>query len=456
MRTFFKKLLQILDGTPAPASSERQRGQSFIELIFITPILMIMVVGIVEIGWYANNYINLIEAAKVGARRGPFLVGDNAPQLYEDKWKVNVVDNNGAVIGDYTSVVHPFIGYANIPAFPRENPTAADLENPRFKTRGYKTPLSESACGPNIAQTDYGFFNVIACTVLESLDPLEIRLGEQDFKEEEGPDGRFEWYQDDIVISVFSLQKVNNGPKGDINPDGYDSPTDADDIPEGTPYEFNLNLSSSVQYPLGHQVVVVGRWPAQANECYDGTTTLEEINRDPFDYITNNDVDQAAVTIDGEQVLLPFELSRPVYDVAGVVYDFDPYADTTEERQRGWVYTGQRRIETPANFTGDCWGSDFTLKEVQDLMNLNRFVLTDGNYQNRRRYLSSQGLVLVEIFWEHELLMEDSFPFIYGAYNLFLNLGGEGEAYYQDRNVIHVWSAFPAPAAEPNIVYVHP
>src|SRR5215468_6917447 len=82
MRRLLRKILQILDGSPAEYGRQRERGQSLIELAFVTPILIIMIAGIVEIGWYANNYIGLLEAAKVGARRGPFLNGDNAPQNF--------------------------------------------------------------------------------------------------------------------------------------------------------------------------------------------------------------------------------------------------------------------------------------------------------------------------------------------------------------------------------------
>ncbi len=57
-------------------------------------------------------------------------------------------------------------------------------------------------------------------------------------------------------------------------------------------------------------------------------------------------------------------------------------------------------------------------------------------------------MVLVEVFWEHSLLLGTDRARLYEAYDLFSNLVPGNP----DR-VIHVWAAFPAPSAEPNIVY---
>jgi hypothetical protein len=448
MQTVFriplKKIVHILDGTPAEYGRGKQRGQSLVELAFVTPILIIMIAGIVEIGWYANNYIALLEAAKVGARRGPFLSGENTPQRYEEKF---LADNNGDDTPDSSSVIHPLIASANATVL--NAPTSAVdpvLENTRYSTRGYTYPMSQTSCD-NIPIDEFGFYNLIVCTVLDSLDPLEIRVQTNDPKH---PPGAPEVYQDDIVISVFSMKKVNNGPVGSNNPDGSDD--DGDGTAEGTPYDIDLNALSSIDYPAGHQVVLAGRWPSDANECYDGTTNLE--TRDPFDYIVDGVVNYGTVISDGKTVFLPYEIANPVYNDAGEVIGYDGYADVWQERQRGWVYTGQRPINVGPGFTGLCWGSDFSLEDIEVLLNLPNFVqVADGNYQNRRRYLPSQGIVLVEVFWEHELLMGDAFPLFYSAYGLFTNIGGDA-AYEQDGNVIHVWAAFPAPSAEPTgIVY---
>jgi hypothetical protein len=47
-----------------------ENGQSFVELILIFPILMILLSGVVEFGYLLNQYINLVDAAREGARYG--------------------------------------------------------------------------------------------------------------------------------------------------------------------------------------------------------------------------------------------------------------------------------------------------------------------------------------------------------------------------------------------------
>ncbi len=51
-------------------SPRKSRGQSLVELALFLPILLIMVSGLAEIGILANQYINVIEAAREGARYG--------------------------------------------------------------------------------------------------------------------------------------------------------------------------------------------------------------------------------------------------------------------------------------------------------------------------------------------------------------------------------------------------
>jgi len=58
------KIIQLLDGTPA-VYGKRQSGQSVVELALITPILIILLAGLVEIGWFANNYLNLLDVTRL-------------------------------------------------------------------------------------------------------------------------------------------------------------------------------------------------------------------------------------------------------------------------------------------------------------------------------------------------------------------------------------------------------
>jgi hypothetical protein len=81
-------------------------------------------------------------------------------------------------------------------------------------------------------------------------------------------------------------------------------------------------------------------------------------------------------------------------------------------------------------------GSQFTIARIEELVNLPNFDLTS----DQREFLPTQGLVLVEIFWQHELFL--AFP----AFSPLLDALGE-------RTTISAWAAFPAPGAEPNIQF---
>lgn len=59
--------------------------------------------------------------------------------------------------------------------------------------------------------------------------------------------------------------------------------------------------------------------------------------------------------------------------------------------------------------------------------------------ENVRRFYPNQGLVLVEIFWEHDLLLD-----LPGFSPVFNIIGG-------DSTVINVWSAFPVASMSPRI-----
>ena len=84
MRASFVKLIQVLDGTPA-VYGKRQSGQSVVELALITPILIILLAGLIEIGWFANNYLSLLDVTRAGARRGAVLQDQQSPLFWDNK-----------------------------------------------------------------------------------------------------------------------------------------------------------------------------------------------------------------------------------------------------------------------------------------------------------------------------------------------------------------------------------
>jgi hypothetical protein len=130
------------------------------------------------------------------------------------------------------------------------------------------------------------------------------------------------------------------------------------------------------------------------------------------------------------------------YETTG---DVVGYIDTADERQRGWALLGQHRIRGADGEDTGCFGSDWSTLQVQELLNMNNFFQND----EERNYLPSQGIVLVEVFWQHSLLFEDLpvFSSTYSPFSWALGFGSDDP----NAGVIRAWAAFTAPSAEPNI-----
>lgn len=371
MRKLLQRAIEILDGAP-PKPQANQRGQSLVEMTLIMPILLIILLGVIEMGWYAQNILTLTEATRVGARRAPFLNGNYSPQAWNDD-------------------------ASRVPLDIAETDPDYDTD-PRVAARGGFVP---DGCS-QILTTDQGFFNIITCATLDAMDPLVLDWDND---------------KDDIVVSVFAIQRVKIGATGsdDINPSARGSTTG---------------------YSNGTQVVIVGRYPPRANECYLWG------ERDPFDWIENGDVDWA--NVGGTNV--PYEIAYwSEEDNEFLGYLDDPIDD--DAKQVGFSWTGQWRYVDDSENRTDCRGSQWSVEDVQTLANLEDFLVTEES----RQYLPSIGLVLVEVFWEHHLIFED-FPAMSAEWSpVYQILGGSDPNTVRD--VIRTWAMFPAPAAEPRLVF---
>lgn len=481
MRRIFKRLLYILDGTPAEYAppQERERGQSLAEMTLVVPLLMILIVGIVEIGWFANNYLILLEVSRVGARRGAVLTGELGPLEYNDMASLAYTQD--------PEIYDPYWGDYN-------NYTDGDVDSLRRFGRlcgsdGDNTIITK--------QQEFGFYYQMLCIMQQSMLPLEIR---DNLTAEDIQNGAER--TDDIVISVFQVAMINNNPEVDQG-------------------EYDFDANGIDGYERGPVPVVVGRYPSNANECNvirdnlgDRYVAIEtelnqndQIERDPFDWNRNN-----SATTAGEDflVLSPppgappgaadrfnyLELGNGIFselDTGTDLLRFD--RDNVPEMQRGWSYTGYHQLDgsysgqvvipfsgAASNREGQlfCFGSEWTIAEIEELMLAERFELTpdeaaadpdlvntyctdpqpnpafdptDENetdpeficppgalaIDNVRRFYPDQGMVLVEIFWQHDLLLD-----LPGFSPVFNIVGG-------DSTVINVWSAFPVPAANPSI-----
>lgn len=477
MRKIARKILEILDGTPAVYGDKRQ-GQSLVEMTLITPLLIIMIVGIVEIGWFANNYLILLESTRVAARRGAVLSGDNSPGVWLEE---------------------PSVHYEHRDRDPRYDPgqIAMDETNPAYDPYFYHGTdedqrvedlqrIVRNCAALGQAGVYQGFFNLVLCQMINSIDPLEINYDWADplsIPEEER--------RDDIVISAFAVQMINNDTP--VLPNRGAFPADA--IGEEAfqqamrNYERTYDLSTApnnTEFIAGFNPVVVGRYPANANECTRWESTLtgnvfdaaNPYERDPFDYIEDEALTGVAgvdwsfpiaegfvnqsgglpVHPDSGDTLptaYPIELAVRI-STPGLSHDWAAVGrdrNDLGESQRGFSYTGYRKVESwsgldedtdPRTVNGqqvtpDCIGSDWTIYDIQALMLTDEFQLTGET----REFLNSQGVVLVEVFWTHQLLIQ--LPLLSPFFAIFGNDDGTTE--------IYVWSAFPVPTAVPDLEF---
>lgn len=530
MRKLLPTILRILDGTPQTRRQQpRERGQSLVELALITPLLVIMVVGIVEVGWYANHFLILLEVTRVGARAGTVLTGDLSPEAWSNQ-----------------ASTHPIVyeldsqfASNDWPAPPSNYTVDVSLYEPDDT---YNLVDNAQAYGyrdcDNIANAS-GFYNFIACTMIESLAPLTMKGRQADstdyvvkvIRDRAGGAGQIIPVPDDIVISAFSLQILNNDDPANwtTQPEIYRHTYDMDAyVGVDASGEIRLVADATGLDPLfdpGHQLVVVGRYPTNANECNVWfTPDTPEDNQSPFLMRVVDDPGLADETIivpvrgGTQDVYLRYP--RGTYEFEHDIYTdpFDWFADSDPiktpgrafelptsivlsngqpvpielfgwdygpEMQRGFVWTGQHILQRERELMDGtiqqltCLGSEWDDERVVQLLSLTRFLdpgledesdaicappdgpgpgpacddlkaAAQARNQDRleiadeqRSYMPSQGLVLVEMYWDHTLLL--NFPFMYPIVTIF---GGGAQ-----NIVISVWAAFPAPTVEPNIVF---
>jgi hypothetical protein len=382
MRQLILKIIHLLDGTPA-TYGQRQNGQTLVEMALITPILIVMLMGMVEIGWFANNYLTLLDVARAGARRGAVLQDQNAPLEWDELGSyvpLAVIQDN-----DYRDQGLNIVGSASIGRISSGAPEDTLRANAR-------------SCDISTLATR-GFYTELLCVMRASLSPLSIDIDN---------------HIDDIVISGFSLARITDPAGGNVI----------------------LGTNARPAGTADTHVVVVGRYPTTANEC-DVTVTNPtgaaafaigaREPRDPFDFNQNNQRDMRAADSPTNTALgNGLFTERAGYDAIGTNV-------ATAEKQVGYSYTGQHWIAG----TG-CLGSEWTIAEIEALVNLPTYQMTN---EQRRTMLPHQGMVMVEIFWEHEMLLR--FPVFNPVVNAFAG---------DQTPTIGVWAAFPLPSVEPSSV----
>lgn len=111
--------------SPHPRS---EHGQAVVEFAFVLPLLVGLLLGLVQVGLVLNNYINMTDAARVGARKAISVrlggvtpadamqaVRDSAGTLNQSKLQVTVTDPDWNAPGSVITVTATYPYTINIP-----------------------------------------------------------------------------------------------------------------------------------------------------------------------------------------------------------------------------------------------------------------------------------------------------------------------------------------------------
>jgi hypothetical protein len=365
MRNLLRQLVAILDGTPADYGQRAWRGQSVAELALVTPLLIAMLMALVEMGWFANNYLIMLEASRAGARFATTLPPERSPL----EW-----DNNASLYdtGNTDSVIARRLG----------------------------------GCDPDAP----GFYSDVVCTTVDALRPMVMDNDGNTVADRVYDGVRF----DDIVVSAFAFKLVNPATISALSP-----------IIVTGGGVANLRAIPSIPGTTANspRIAVVGRYPTNANECGN----MEP--RDPFDYFGNSTRDYRLVT-------------PSLGNVAGNEnwVELEGMDAGTDGGFIGFSYLGNH-VSNDVTNTAGCIGSDWTSAEVERLVNLPTWNLPSD--AERLVLPDRSGLILVEVFWRHEMLLNS--PILSAVIGALDALEAP----------IAVWAAFPLTSTEPRIDFTN-
>jgi len=210
MRRHFRRLVAVLDGTPTGF-----RGQSLVEMTVTLPIFLIMLAGMVEVGWFANNYLILSDVVRTSGRFGS--VRD--PLLWEEgqEKNYNLLDCD---LADTTY----------------NKNRLESINEPPVSLPGFFS--GEETMG------DLSYYDGVACSAVNNMVPL-------DFKDEE----------DDIIVSVIAYARYPIG-------------CDFDNSTPHNPPCTELRVSG--RYPAGQNECGGGDYRDPFDVDQDGQATVPE------------------------------------------------------------------------------------------------------------------------------------------------------------------------------------
>jgi hypothetical protein len=391
MRKTLRQLINVLDGQPNAA-----KGQSLVESAITFPILILMVLGLAEMGFAMNYYLTMLDLVREAGRRGANL----SPIFWndDDTRNYNRLDCDTYTPPDGTSHLYNL---------------GDNINQNRRVPRGPNAARYNYVVGP---EGPFGFFDGIACQIILSMPPMEfedMRPWSADGTIPPGnPDRSREFTKNDIVISAFSYTMLD-----------FNKP-------------FRGSVASGVRGPAvpsdGLYMRITGRYPRDNRYCRTADGGGDD--RDPFDYKTP---DLYSAWTRGR----PADLDELGYGIgSGDPRYNNPRENITETSQgiRGFVFTGNA-IGTVNNSDPNdyCLGSRFTVQEVE--ARLNATLSTRG----LEAYRPSGGIVLVEMFWQYHPRFFQPIAALFGG-SFFAGADGSLE----NDPLFHVFAFFPAPGAQ--------
>lgn len=209
MRKSLKMVMAILDGTPTGI-----RGQSLVELTITFPIFLIMIVGMVEVGWYANNYLIMTDVVRAAGRVGA--LGDPTA------WLANEERNHERLDCDHVAGV-----FKRLPS-----DEDADYSSPKDNVPG------AFFGGETKKEDGLRYYDRVACAAISNMAPLE-----------------FDDDKDDIIVSVFSYAVVDKA---------FTRP------PFGQPNNGYYGCQQTPNQSDCDDIELYQRLPDTANSCGDG------------------------------------------------------------------------------------------------------------------------------------------------------------------------------------------
>jgi hypothetical protein len=460
-----RRAVAVLDGKPRGS-----KGQSLVEMTLTFPVLIVMVLGLVEIGFAANHYLILLDLVREAGRRGANL----NPNAWDDAWDTRNFermdcDREGAgnTGGEKFYNIDQNVSKRSIPR-------GLWLKTARgYKGEGY-TPT-----GRPYESSRFGFFDTVTCQIILSMSPLLFEApgdwGPPNYSIEP-PDQSTLYSRNEIAVSAFAYTKLDfRHLKADGsgrwkydpgNPNGaYLKLVSAGPPPVYASQALDANAldirkfleppnqtiasgASSMISAEGTLMLVTRRYPTSNRYCakIDADGKLQGDYRDP------NHWQRATYVKDGTTYQIYTGSAGWRNNTATTPTDErDPNERHTTllaepggtQGVRGFIFSGLRYDSKQ-----DCYGSSFTVQDVEDL--LNGELLSSALPEK----LPNGGLVLVEMWWQHHpLILAPLFNFASGAF--------ESESFYPgiDKDaapdarrsdpVFYVYAIFPVSAAEP-------